>query len=174
MGLCCSRPEIDSDDNENTGLLVGEQDSDALSPSIPDRFAHLSPEEIQHLREEERLKEIEQQTTDALINISHRADYMHGQASGYSGGGGSGGSKDYADILRRFNQQVNLSMVSLEGPKEVRGGDVFGVLAEARISPEDAQLVDSTIERVLEAMADVSIVAPGECVVPLSLEDRSK
>ncbi|KAJ1838635.1 hypothetical protein LPJ73_007019, partial [Coemansia sp. RSA 2703] len=124
MGLCCSRPEIDSDDNENTRLLAGEQESGAMSPSIPDRFAHLSPEEIQHLREEERLKEIEQQTTDALINISHRADYMHGQASGYGGGGG--GSKDYADILRRFNQQVNLSMVSLEGPKEVRGGDVFG------------------------------------------------
>ncbi|KAJ2232887.1 hypothetical protein IWW45_004623 [Coemansia sp. RSA 485] len=170
MGLCCSKPVVDDDDNENTALLHEETDEAAVSP-VPGRFANMDPEEAARIREEERLKRIEQETTDALINISQRFDYMHGHSSMYNG---SGGSRDYVDILRRFNQQIKLPMVTLTGPvEEVRRGsngvDVFGILADAHISAADIRLIDQTINSVLDAISDVRIAPPGECVVPLSV-----
>ncbi|KAJ1645186.1 hypothetical protein LPJ64_003190 [Coemansia asiatica] len=163
MGFCCSKPIVDDEDNEHAALLHEVADEAAALPAS-DRFANMDPEEAARVREEERLKIIEQETTEF--------DYMHGHASMFNG---SGGSRDYADILRRFNQQIKLPMVTLTGPvEEARRGsnglDVFGILADAHISAADIRLIDQTINSVLDAISEVCIAQPGECVVPLSVD----
>ncbi|KAJ2726784.1 hypothetical protein GGI07_000295 [Coemansia sp. Benny D115] len=173
MGLCCSKPRVDEDENENTALLREEANETVVSP-VFDRFANMSPEEIARFKEEERLKTIESQTTDALINISHRSDYAHGQPSVFHN---QSSSRDYADVLNRFNQTVKLPLATLSGPVEEPyrnggGNDMAAILTNVHVYPEDIRLIDQTIAAVLEAISDVRIELPGECVVPLSISNE--
>ncbi|KAJ2538572.1 hypothetical protein EV175_006453, partial [Coemansia sp. RSA 1933] len=115
---------------------------------------------------EERLKNLEQRTTDALINISSdRADFMHPQVFG---GGVGGGSRDYVDILRRFNQQIKLPMVVLSGPGEV---DIVAILSDPHVPEAHVRLVDDTINSILDVTSVPYIEPPpGDCIVPLSVD----
>ncbi|KAJ1666452.1 hypothetical protein IW140_004882 [Coemansia sp. RSA 1813] len=180
MGFCFSKPHVDDDDdNERAALLdEGVVDTESVhSPIVPDRFANLSPEEVARLKEEERLKKLEQNTTDALINISSdRADFMHPQAFG-GGVGVGGGSRDYVDILRRFNQQIKLPMVVLSGPGEAavaRGGshtDIVAILSDPHIPESHVRLVDDTINSIIDITSLTYIESPpGHCIVPLSVD----
>ncbi|KAI7832985.1 hypothetical protein BX661DRAFT_169513 [Kickxella alabastrina] len=147
MGFCCSKPQVDDDENENTALLREDTHESGSSP-VFDRFANMSSGEIARFREEERLKSIEQQTTD---------------------------SRDYGELLSRFNREIKLPMVTLPGPVEEprRGGtDVAGVLADAHIMTSDINLLDWAIDGVLDAMMTVRIDPPGECIVALSVESE--
>ncbi|KAJ2715407.1 hypothetical protein H4R19_001225 [Coemansia spiralis] len=63
MGSCCSRPEVDEGDVERTALL-GEYAESVHESVDADRFANLSPEETARVKEEERLKDLEQQTAE--------------------------------------------------------------------------------------------------------------
>ncbi|KAI9506630.1 hypothetical protein GGI25_005306 [Coemansia spiralis] len=173
MGFCFSKPVVDDGDNENTALL-DEPTVTAHTPPVPDRFANLSPEEVTRIKEEERLKMLEQKTTDALINISsHRADFMHTQPFG---GGGGGGSRDYAELLHRFNQQIKLPMTTLSGPAEIArneasGVDVVGILSDPYIPESNIKLVDDTINKVIDVISDIYIdPPPGDCIVSLSFK----
>ncbi|KAJ2358088.1 hypothetical protein IWW50_003149 [Coemansia erecta] len=158
MGFCCSKPQVDEDDTEHAALLDHAESLHA--PSEPDRFANLSVEEVARIKEEERLKVLEQRTTEALINISHRSSFA-GQTMGSSGHN----ARDYTEVLRRFNQEVRLPMVVLAG-----SGDVVATLADGRITDADAALVDDAINRVIDAISTVHIdLPPGDCVVSLSV-----
>ncbi|KAJ1893730.1 hypothetical protein LPJ66_005589 [Kickxella alabastrina] len=171
MGFCCSKPQVDDDENENTALLREDTHESGSSPEF-DRFANMSSGEIARFREEERLKSIEQQTTDALITILHRSDFTHRQSSVYNG---NTSSRDYGELLSRFNREIRLPMVKLPGPVEEprRGGtDVAGVLADAHIMTSDINLLDWAIDGVLDAMMTVRIDPPGECIVALSVESE--
>ncbi|KAJ2861149.1 hypothetical protein GGI22_002529 [Coemansia erecta] len=177
MGFCFSKPHVDDgndNDDEHAALLdEGEVDAESVhSPLVPDRFANLSPEEVFRLKEEERLKNLEQSTTDALINISSdRADFMHPQAFG-GGGGMGGGSRDYVDILRRFNQQIKLPMVVLSGPSEV---DIVAILSDPHVPEAHIRLIDDTINRIIDATSFIYIEPPpGDCIVPLSVDAHSQ
>ncbi|KAJ2552734.1 hypothetical protein EV175_003201, partial [Coemansia sp. RSA 1933] len=73
MGFCFSKPHVDDDEDHERAALLDEGSDEVesvQSPLVPDRFANLSAEEVARLKEEERLKNLEQRTTDALINIS--------------------------------------------------------------------------------------------------------
>ncbi|KAJ1939335.1 hypothetical protein FBU59_004158 [Linderina macrospora] len=166
MGLCISRPEID-DVDEQTALLRASDAHQAsqATPGIPDRFANKSPEEIAQLQENERLQALQKRTTEALINISHHSELLHGQTFN------SGGQHGYEDVLREFNRQIKLPMVSLVGPGEAHGADIASVLANGRIDQRDVEVLDATIAMLLDAVTTVHIEDVGECVVPLSLQD---
>ncbi|KAI8322204.1 hypothetical protein GQ54DRAFT_297534 [Martensiomyces pterosporus] len=169
MGLCISRPEIDDVDDEQTALLR-DNATQSQTDTVPNRFANMSPEEIARIQEEERLKTLEQKTRDALINISHRADFMHGQSF-------SSNSRDYADLLCRFNQQIKLPLTTLVGPAEeprrgARHADIAAVLAEGHIPDSDVELIDGTIDRIISAISVIHIDVPGDCIVPLSLQNE--
>ncbi|KAJ2784678.1 hypothetical protein H4R18_000969 [Coemansia javaensis] len=170
MGFCCSRPEADDADVERTALL-GEYAESVHEPETPDRFANLSPDEIARVKEEERLKALEQRTTDSLINISHHTAFAHGLPLGGSGQH----SRDYTEVLRRFNEDVRLQMVTLSGVVVDRrqpagNADVVAVLTGGRIPDADAELLDRAICRVGDIISAVHIdPPPGDCIVSLSI-----
>ncbi|KAJ2608193.1 hypothetical protein H4S08_004545 [Coemansia sp. RSA 1365] len=171
MGFCCSKPQVDEDEDEHTALL-GEHAESIHEPQVPDRFANLSAEEIAQIREVERLKSLEQRTTDALINIStHQAGLTQGHGMGNSGNT----SRDYTELLKRFNQEIRLPMVKLSGPAESSragsgGVDVASVLSEGRITKADAVLIEEAINCIIDTISTVYIdPPPGDCVVPLSI-----
>ncbi|KAJ2806185.1 hypothetical protein H4R20_001788, partial [Coemansia guatemalensis] len=107
----------------------------------------------------------------ALINISHHVGFTQGQALASSGNT----SRDYTELLRRFNQEIRLPMVTLAGPAETsRGGtgsvDVASVLSEGRITKADVVLIDDALNRIIDAISTVHIdPPPGDCVVSLSI-----
>ncbi|KAJ2159697.1 hypothetical protein GGF46_002822 [Coemansia sp. RSA 552] len=166
MGICCSRPRVDDDDDEHAALL-GEASESITEPQTPDRYANLSAEEARRLREEERLKVLEQNTTEALINISHHTSFGPGPAMTGSGNH----ARDYTEVLRRFNQEVRLPLATLAGPSEVpRGVDVAAVLAEGRIADADAGLIDDAINRIIDVISIPHIdPPPGDCITSLSV-----
>ncbi|KAJ1744449.1 hypothetical protein LPJ78_000010 [Coemansia sp. RSA 989] len=165
MGFCCSKPQVDEDETEQTALL-GEHAESIHEPQVPDRFANMNSEEVARIKEEERLKALEQCTTEALINISHHSGFA-GQAMGSSGHH----ARDYTEVLRRFNQEVQLPMVTLAGPG---GVDVAAVLSDGRISERDAELMDTALNRIIDAISVVHIdPPPGDCIVSLSIPSNS-
>ncbi|KAJ2509943.1 hypothetical protein GGI11_005683 [Coemansia sp. RSA 2049] len=182
MGFCFSKPRVDDDDdghrNHERAALLDDGASDSESARMPlehDRFANMSAEEAARLREEERLKRLEQNTTDALINIaSDRADFVHTQAFGGGGSNGSNGggrSRDYVDILRRFNQQIKMPLTVLAGPLEAAArADVVAILSDPHVPPASVRLLDDTITRIIDiTTAQYIAPPPGDCIVPLSL-----
>ncbi|KAJ2752841.1 hypothetical protein IWQ56_006686, partial [Coemansia nantahalensis] len=135
----------------------------------PDRFANLSPEEAARIKDEERLKKLEQQTADALINILHDAPFTQGPGMASSGHQ----SRDYTEVLRRFNEEIRLPMVTLSGvaadpQRQPAAVDIAGVLAGAHISDADAELLDDTLFRINEVISTVHMdPPPGDCIVSL-------
>ncbi|KAJ2460472.1 hypothetical protein GGF42_000815 [Coemansia sp. RSA 2424] len=177
MGFCFSRPLVDDGTNEQSALLGDSYYGDRAGQAVRDQFAHLSAEELARSQEEERLRVLEQVTTDALINISQRGDYAHAQTFTSNSGGST---RDYTEILRLFNQKIKLPMVTLAGPAEVPRGrsvtasiDVVAILAEGRISEADIRNLDDAIDFITEAISDVHIHSTGALIVPLSASSES-
>ncbi|KAJ2744617.1 hypothetical protein GGI20_002832 [Coemansia sp. BCRC 34301] len=171
MGFCFSRPLVDDGTAEQSALLGDHYHGERADRAGRDQFAHLSAEEIARSLEEERLRTLEQATTDALINISQRGDYAHAQTFTSN----SGSSRDYTELLRQFNQKIKLPMVTLAGPAEVPRGrsatasvDVVAILAEGRILDADIRKLDDGIDYITDAISDVHIHSAGALIVPLS------
>ncbi|KAJ1727478.1 hypothetical protein LPJ61_004546 [Coemansia biformis] len=170
MGSCCSRPEVDEGEVERTALL-GEYAESVHESVVPDRFANLSPEEAARIKEEERLKDLEQRTTDALINISHHTTFAHGQTMAGSGHH----SRDYTEVLRRFNEEIRVQLVTLSGvvvdPQEQPTTvDVAGILAGARIPDADTELLDDALAQISDIVSTPHMdPPPGDCIVSLSI-----
>ncbi|KAJ2083678.1 hypothetical protein H4R24_000636 [Coemansia sp. RSA 988] len=107
----------------------------------------------------------------ALINISHHSGFTQGQPMASSGNT----SRDYTELLRRFNQEIRLPMVTLSGPAESSragsgGVDVASVLSGGRIAKADAVLIEDAINRIIDAISTAHIdPPPGDCVVSLSI-----
>ncbi|KAJ2098289.1 hypothetical protein GGI09_003391 [Coemansia sp. S100] len=173
MGFCFSRPAVDDSDTEQSALLGNQYYSGRPERAVQDdQFAHLSAAELAQREEEERLRNLEQSTTEALINISQRGDFAHAQTFTSN----SGSSHDYTEILRQFNQKIKLPMVTLAGPAEVprgRSGDVVAILAEGRISDADVRRLDDAIDFVIDAITDVHIYSEGDLIVPLSASSET-
>ncbi|KAJ2681982.1 hypothetical protein IWW39_006176 [Coemansia spiralis] len=175
MGFCFSRPAVDDDATEQSALLGNQYYSGRPERVVQnDPFAHFSAEELAQREEEERLRALERQTTEALINISQRGDFAHAQTFAST----SGSTRDYTEILREFNQKIKLPMVTLTGPAEFPRGrstntDVVAVLAEGRILDADVRRLDDGIDFIIDAISDTHIRSEGDLIVPLSASSEA-
>ncbi|KAJ1997449.1 hypothetical protein GGI04_005399, partial [Coemansia thaxteri] len=174
MGFCFSRPLVDDGNSEQAALL---RDQDDAGTGTAERHSHehlasMSTEELAYIKEAERLRALEQITTDALITISQRPDFAHAQTFSSN----SGNSRDYTEVLRRFNQQIKLPMVSLAGPAEAAraragaaGVDVMAILADGHIPDADIRIIDDAIFGILEVATDPHFSSTGDLVMSLSV-----
>lgn len=135
MGVCCSRPLQSSPStassvaDEHTGLLSNSQ------PYEPHPHSHLTTEQQAQQREEDRLRHLEQTTMDALIAQRQSVgDFPHHlEPFGQHPGG-----KDYTEVLRRFNQQIKLPMVSIASKSQ---NGAVGVLAGGKVEKRWMEMV---------------------------------
>ncbi|KAJ2715406.1 hypothetical protein H4R19_001224 [Coemansia spiralis] len=103
------------------------------------------------------------------MSISHDAPFSQGPAMASSGHQ----SRDYTEVLRRFNEEVRLQMVTLSGvvadaQKQPATMDIAAVLAGAHIADADAELLEDTLIRISDIVSGEHMdPPPGDCIVSL-------